>query len=112
MGLPPVFVAGIDRTALMLACRAQKARHESIVLRQRSEAAFREAALLRPVIVEVNENESMIEQAKGIVMGNRRCDALEAYRCLVVACESEELSLEDLARQITLQVDENRLHSV
>lgn len=55
---------------------------------------------------------AVIEQAKGIVMARESCSSDEAFDILVKMSQRQHLKLRDIAEQLTLSVDQNRLKSV
>ena len=55
---------------------------------------------------------AVIEQAKGIVMAAENCSAEEAFDILVSGSQRRHVKLHDLAVQLTLAADKNRLRSV
>ncbi|MDP9072079.1 MAG: GAF and ANTAR domain-containing protein, partial [Actinomycetota bacterium] len=62
--------------------------------------AYWDAYQLSQNLSEAMKSRATIEQAKGILMGARRCDADEAFQILVRASQRENRKLREVAEQI------------
>jgi len=54
------------------------------------------------------QTRSVIEQAKGVIMGGRRCNAEEAFAVLVKVSQTSHRKLRDVAQSIIDEIDTPR----